>query len=69
MDSFSGKLAVVTDGGSGMSRELISQLAVAGWRPRHRLGDPERVESFGWFGLHRNVVHHGVTGAVVGPGH
>ena len=36
---------------------------------RGRLGDTERVESFGRFGLHCDVVHYGVTGAVVGPGH
>jgi hypothetical protein len=34
-----------------------------------RLRDPEGVESLGWFGLNRDVVHYGVTGAVVGPGH
>lgn len=30
MDSFSGKLAIVTGGGSGMGRELVRQLAVQG---------------------------------------
>ena len=38
-------------------------------RPRRRLRDPERVESFGRFGLDRDVVDHGVTGAVAGPVH
>ena len=30
MDSFTGKLAVVADGGSGMGRELVRQLAAQG---------------------------------------
>ena len=49
-----------------MSSILISVLEGNHWG---LLGDTERVESFGWFGLYCDVVHHGVTGAVVGPGH
>ena len=34
MDSFAGKLAVVTGGGSGMGRELARQLAARAARSR-----------------------------------
>ena len=35
MDSFTGKLAVVTGGGTGMGRELVVQLARRWVRGRH----------------------------------
>jgi hypothetical protein len=57
--------AVAEYTGAAQVAEYTGAAQVAG----ERLGDPERVESFGRFGLHRHVVHHGVTGAVVGPVH
>ena len=55
---------VVIAGGDGILVNTSAAQAAAS-----RLRDPEGVESFGWFGFNRNVVHYGVTGAVVGPGH
>jgi hypothetical protein len=73
MDSSTGKLAVVTGGGSGMGREegrrCVKSARRRAGQAENRLPDPERVEAFGWFGLDLNVVDRGVTGAVTGPLH
>ncbi len=53
--------------GRGDGDGLVRRYVGAAERPGSLLGDPERVEPFGSFGLDFDVVHHGGTGAVVGP--
>lgn len=63
MDSFAGKLAIVTGGGSGMGRELVIKLAAAGCSvaacdlDRHSLAQTERLAAARASGPARLSVH------------